>query len=122
MRTNTMSCLIVQKHEENFRAITRRINAANGADREAECAERMKEEVETLLKCAKRNASKAECRHCHILAKNRKDTVKLIMKAQELEREMDRASIQEGEYHGGTANGPSKSSHEPGRYPGAGAR
>ncbi len=93
MGKNRGGCVIVQSHEERFGAISEEMKTVDGIDKEAECAERMKKELGALLKCGEYAPGSIECRRCHTRAERRRDAVRLVMKAQRLEREMGRASL-----------------------------
>lgn len=91
MGSSATSCIVFKRHEKLFRVNSRKMNEAGGVDEEAEYAERMGKEVSAILKCEKFSASMSECKQCHAIAESRRNAVRLIMKAQKFERDMNLA-------------------------------
>ncbi|MBU2445591.1 MAG: hypothetical protein KJ666_08470 [Bacteroidetes bacterium] len=76
-----ISCPIFQKQEPVIKYITDKINQAKGVLEKARFAEELQKEVDVLLSCPDYDKGKLDCNSCQFIAKLRKKTVDLIIKA-----------------------------------------
>jgi hypothetical protein len=79
-----ISCKTFQKQELVIKDITDKINQAKGVQEKARFAEELQKEVDVLLSCPDYDKGKLDCDSCHFIAKLRKKTAGLIIKAKKL--------------------------------------
>jgi len=79
-----ISCPTFLKQETVIKDITDKINQAKGVREKAIFAEELQKEVDVLLTCSDYDDKKLDCRNCRFIAKLRKKTAGLIIKAKKL--------------------------------------
>lgn len=79
-----IKCAIFQSKNEIIAGITKAINEAEEVEKKAHLADGLIKEVETLLICKHFDEKRADCKICHYIAKLRKQTANLIIKAKQL--------------------------------------
>ena len=79
-----IKCVIFQAKNEVIERVTQAINEAANIKEKAVIAQKLLNEVEELLACKHFIRKKAECKICHYIAKLRKRTGNLIIKAKQL--------------------------------------
>ncbi len=79
-----ISCKTFQKQESVIKDITDKINRAKGVQEKARFAEELQKELDVLLSCPDYDKGKGDCESCHFIAKLRKKTADLIIKAKRL--------------------------------------
>lgn len=82
--TEQIKCPEFQSKNKTITEITRVINEAENVEKKAPLAERLIKEVEKLLSCKDFDKRRAECEICHSVAKLRKRTANLIIRAKGL--------------------------------------
>lgn len=79
-----ISCPTFKKQEPIIKNITDKINMAKQMQEKARFAEELENEVDVILSCTDYKKESLECNNCHIIAKLRKKTANLIIKAKRL--------------------------------------
>lgn len=79
-----INCTIFHSKNKTIEGITKAINEAENVERKAHFAARLLKEVEDLLSCKHFDEKRADCKICHYIAKLRKQTANLIIKAEQL--------------------------------------
>ena len=79
-----VKCPIFKSKNEEIEGINKAINDAENVEKKAYFAERLIKEAEDLLSCGHFDEEKVDCKICHYIAKLRKQTANLIIKAKQL--------------------------------------
>ena len=79
-----IKCAIFKSKNEAIEGVTKAINEAEDIERKAHLAERLIKEAEELLACKYFDEKRTDCKICHYIAKLRKQTADLILKAKQL--------------------------------------
>jgi hypothetical protein len=79
-----IGCPTFQKQEPTILDITAGINSARDILEKAECAQKLQEEVDSLLSCADYDENIVDCRNCRLISTVRSKTAHLVIKAKEL--------------------------------------
>jgi hypothetical protein len=79
-----INCSAFQKQEPVIEDITAKINNAKDVLEKADFAEKLQEEVNVLLCCPDYKEKNTDCSNCRFIAKVRKKTADLVIKAKKL--------------------------------------
>jgi len=75
-----VKCLIFQARNETIKRITQVVNEEKDIEQKAMLAQKVLDEVETLLQCQYFDEKRTECSTCQTISNIRKNTVALILK------------------------------------------
>lgn len=81
-----IGCSIFQKHEAVIKRLTDDINRTKELKGKVAHAERLLNEVNTLLDCSDYKKGSPDCDNCHFIANLRRETANVIIKAKKLAR------------------------------------
>jgi hypothetical protein len=77
---------LYSRQEEKIQRLTESINNAKSAAQKLPYAEALIEEVEVLLSCESFSEQNSNCQYCQNIAKLRKKTANLVIKAGRIEK------------------------------------
>ncbi len=82
--TKEIKCPIFKAKNKAVERATQAINEVKDIKQKAALAQKLLKEAEDLLSCKSFSEKKAECEFCQYISKIRKETAKLILKANQL--------------------------------------
>lgn len=79
-----INCQTFHKQDNAIKAVTDRINAAEGVQKKAPHAKDLKKELDVLVSCPDYNDKSLDCGNCRFVTNLRMRTANLIIKAERL--------------------------------------